>query len=157
MTHADLVERAARWLRNSRRCGVVLTELVTIAEETPDAIGWTFGGRWSYLVECKVSRSDYYADASKPGRSMLRAAGLGRERYYMAPAGVLDAEHIRANRPGWGLLEVSGRRVRVALVAVPHSHEARIKEIPLLYSCVWRIQHSTGLEAIAPPSVEAQP
>ncbi len=51
-THGELVERAGRWLRNSAvipgfrlvhkrkvKCGVVLTEMVSNAQETPDAIG----------------------------------------------------------------------------------------------------------------------
>ena len=147
-THADLVERAARWLRSTKKCGVVLTEFVTSSPETPDAIGWTYGGNWSILVECKTSLSDFYADSKKQGRSLLRAAGLGRERYYMAPAGVLSAEVVKRNRPGWGLLDVKGRRVFVALKAIPFSHESRIKETPLLYSCAWRAQHGIGLGAI---------
>ncbi len=85
-THADLVERAARWLRSTKKCGVVLTEFVTSSPETPDAIGWTYGGNWSILVECKTSLSDFYADSKKQGRSLLRAAGLGRELYYVVSA-----------------------------------------------------------------------
>jgi hypothetical protein len=111
MTHDELVQRAARWLKNTQRCGVVLTEFVSYSPETPDAIGWKNGGLWSYLVECKTSLGDFYADAKKPGRSLRRLAGLGRERYYMTPKGLLDVERVRRNRPGWGLLEVCGRRV----------------------------------------------
>lgn len=140
LTHADLVERAAIWLR-SRGCGVILTEFASMSPEIPDAIGWRYGGQWSYLVECKVTRSDYHADAKKQGRSSLRAAGLGHERYYLAPPGVLDPEHIRANRPWWGLLEVHGRRVLTKLKAIPLDHECRYRELPLLYSCLWRLQH----------------
>lgn len=35
MTHVELVERAERWLRNTRKCSVVLTELCT-GMEVPD-------------------------------------------------------------------------------------------------------------------------
>jgi hypothetical protein len=147
MTHDELVMRARKWLVN-RGCGVVLTELVTSSPETPDAIGWMAGGRWSYLIECKTSRSDFYADSKKQGRSELRSAGLGRERYYMAEPGVLDVASIKRNRPGWGLIEIHGKRSIVVLRAIPHNHESLIKEIPLLYSCVWRIQHNTGVDAV---------
>lgn len=148
LTHSDLVTRAERWLRSSKKCGVVLTEFASSSPETPDAIGWQYGGRWSILIECKTSLSDFYADSKKQGRSLLRSAGLGRERYYLAPAGILTPKAVRKNRPGWGLLEVRGRRVCMALQAIPFSHESRIKEAPLLYSCVWRIQHGVGMEAV---------
>ncbi len=140
MTHAELIQRAARWLKNTKRCGVVLTEFVTISPEVPDAIGWTDGGRWSYLVECKTSVGDFYADTKKPGRSLRRLAGLGRERYYMAPKGILDPERVKRNRPGWGLLEVHARQVRVKLKPIPNDHRTRIKETPLLYSYARRLQ-----------------
>lgn len=140
MTHAELVQRAARWLRNSRRCGVVLTEFVSSSPETPDAIGWTTAGRWSYLVECKMSVSDFYSDSKKQGRTLRRLAGLGRERYYLTPKGVLTVERVQRNRPGWGLLEIVGRQVRVRLKAIPHDHLSRIKETPLLYSYARRLQ-----------------
>ena len=39
MTHAQLVEKAVRWLR-SYRCGVVLSEQACVSGEMPDAIGW---------------------------------------------------------------------------------------------------------------------
>jgi hypothetical protein len=148
LTHDELIIRAERWLRSSKKCGVVLTELVTSSPETPDAIGWQYGGRWSILIECKTSICDFYADSKKQGRSLLRSAGMGRERYYMAPMGVLTKEVVKRNRPGWGLLEVKGRRVYLVLQAIPFSHESRMKEAPLLYSCVWRIQHGVGVGAL---------
>jgi hypothetical protein len=140
MTHDEVTERAERWLRNTKRCGVVLTEFGSSSPEIPDAIGWAWGGRWSYLVECKTSKSDFYADKKKPGRCGLRAHhGIGRERYYMAPKGVLSAELVRKHRPGWGLLEICGRRVRVVVKAIPFDHATRLKEMPLLYAYVRRV------------------
>jgi len=138
VTHKDLICRAARWLKNTKRCGVVLTEFVSSSPEIPDAIGWTTGGKWSYLVECKTSVSDFYSDSKKPGRK--GRAGIGRERYYLAPKGVLDVDRVRRNRPGWGLLEVCGRQVRMRLKAIPFAHESRWKETPLLYSYARRMQ-----------------
>ena len=44
MTHAQLVERAVRWLR-SYRCGVVLSEQACVSGEMPDALGWKQAGR----------------------------------------------------------------------------------------------------------------
>lgn len=65
MTHSDLVILAAIWLRKHHRCSVVLTEIVSRSDIIPDAIGWRVDGRWSVLVECKVSRSDFRRDRSK--------------------------------------------------------------------------------------------
>lgn len=142
MTHAELVERAVRWLRGTQQCGLVLSEFVAGGcREVPDAIGWKYGGRWSVLVECKTSVNDFYAEAGKPGRrSEDLYGGIGRERYYMAEKGVLDAERVRKNRPGWGLLEIAGKRVRVTLKAIPFDYRCLTREVPLLYSYLRRHQ-----------------
>ena len=65
MNHAELVERAERWLKNTFNCGVVLAELVayTATGETPDAIGWVWNR--AILVECKTSRQAFFADQKK--------------------------------------------------------------------------------------------
>ena len=111
MTHAELVERAVRWLRNTQRCGLVLSEFVSSSPEIPDAIGWK-SHPMSILVECKTSVSDFYADKKKPGRiAETRGAGIGRLRYYMTPPGLLSVGMIERQRPGWGLVEVTGRVV----------------------------------------------
>lgn len=108
MTHAELVERAERWLRNTKKCGVVLTERGAHGtHEIPDAIGWRLGF-WSILVECKTSRSDFHRDRKKLSRRNPDM-GPGQIRYYMAPEGLLQPEEIP---DGWGLLEIRGRTVR---------------------------------------------
>lgn len=149
MTHADLVDRAERWLRNSQRCGVVLTEFASSTPETPDAIGWQRGALLSILVECKTSRGDFYADGRKPFRRMPHA-GIGRLRYYLAPPGVLTPELIRKHRPKWGLLEARPRTIKTALKAEPFALATAWRELPLLYSYARRI-HQYGL-----PLLEAQ-
>jgi len=105
MTHTDLVTRAASWLRNSLHCGVVLTEPVA-AFECPDAIGWVNGR--TILVECKASRSDFYADLRKPQRHPSSKGAMGNWRFYLAPDGVVDPERMP---DGWGLYVVRGRSV----------------------------------------------
>jgi hypothetical protein len=114
MTHAELVTRAERWLRNTARCGVVLTEAPGAPAEIPDAIGWRDWGRTTFVVECKASRGDFLADRRKTFRS-VGGLGLGRFRYYLAPKGLLKASEMP---PGWGLLEVCGQHVRVVRKAV---------------------------------------
>lgn len=105
MTHAELVSRAGRWLANTVGCSVVLTEHTSYCGEAPDAIGWK--SHASYLVECKVSVSDFYADRAKQFRR-TPGAGVGDFRFYLTPPGLLDPAKIPE---GWGLYEVQGKRV----------------------------------------------
>lgn len=117
MTHAELVERAGIWLRRTKRCPIVATELTTSTSETPDAIGW-HAIRGSYLVECKISREDYYADKAKLFRR-YPDQGLGEFRYYMTPPGLLVPSGLPE---GWGLLEVRGQRVHVVRESAHPEH-----------------------------------
>ena len=107
MTHAQLVERAVRWLRGYR-CGVVLSEQACVSGEMPDAIGWKKACH-SVLVECKVTRGDFLADRAKPFR-MKPEKGVGSERFYMVPPGVVKIEELP---PGWGLLEYRRGRLEM--------------------------------------------
>jgi len=105
MTHAQLVEKAVRWLRRYR-CGVVLSEQACVSGEMPDAIGWKRACH-SVLVECKVTRSDFLADRAKPFR-LKPELGVGCERFYLVPAALISREELPR---GWGLLECHGGRV----------------------------------------------
>jgi len=96
---------AVAWLRRYR-CGVILSEQACVSGEMPDAIGWKKACH-SVLVESKVSRGDFLADRGKPFRSNPET-GVGCERYYMAPRGLIRVEELPA---GWGLLEVCGRDI----------------------------------------------
>ena len=109
MTHAQLVEKAVRWLRRYR-CGVILSEQACVSGEMPDAIGWKRACH-SVLVECKVTRSDFLADRVKPFR-LKPTRGVGCERFYLVPAGLIRREELPA---GWGLLELRGGRIETAL------------------------------------------
>ena len=105
MTHAQLVEKAVHWLRRYR-CGVVLSEQACVSGEMPDAIGWKRACH-SVLVECKVTRSDFLADRAKPFR-LKPEQGVGCERFYLVPAGLLRREELPQ---GWGLLELNRGRI----------------------------------------------
>jgi hypothetical protein len=118
MTHAQLVEKAVRWLR-FYRCGVVLSEQACISGEMPDAIGWKRANH-SVLVECKVTRADYLADRTKPFRSKPER-GVGCERFYLTPANLLRPEELL---PGWGLLEVRGRGIETIRPSVKNLRTA---------------------------------
>jgi hypothetical protein len=108
MTHANLVERAVRWLRYYR-CGVVLSEQACASGEMPDAIGWKQACH-SVLVECKITRADFLADRAKPFRQKPEK-GVGSERFYLSAAGLIKVDELPA---GWGLLEL--RRGRVEMI-----------------------------------------
>ncbi len=101
MTHSDLVKIAERWLIGTRKCGAVITEMVTLGMETPDAIGFRDGS--STLIECKVSRSDFLADSKKLFRRNP-SMGMGSFRFYLCPAGIIAAQDLPEK---WGLIWVN--------------------------------------------------
>lgn len=107
MTHAQLVERAVRWLR-WYRCGVVLSEQACVSGEMPDAIGWKRANH-SVLVECKITRADFLADRGKPFRQKPEQ-GVGSERFYLTPPALIELPELPA---GWGLLELRRGRIEV--------------------------------------------
>jgi hypothetical protein len=109
VTHAQLVKLGERWLR-SYRCRIVLSEQTVDSGEVPDIIGWR-GNCHSVIVECKVSRSDFLADQKKFVRERPEA-GMGCERFYLAPRGLLKKTDLPS---GWGLLECHRREVQVSI------------------------------------------
>lgn len=59
-SHRELVKRAGAWLRNRKNCGVVMEELATQNNETPDALG--FYGAGSALIawgDCNVDALEH--------------------------------------------------------------------------------------------------
>jgi len=92
MTHSRLVDHAVHWLKSKYRCGIVLSEQSCSSGETPDAIGWKARNH-SVVVECKISRADFLADASKCWRTHPECA-LGCERFYLAPAEVVSCSEL---------------------------------------------------------------
>jgi hypothetical protein len=107
MTHAQLVDRAVRWLRGYR-CGVVLSEQACVSGEMPDAIGWKQACH-SVLVECKLTRADFLADRAKPFR-VKPEKGVGSERFYLTPPALVKTQELPE---GWGLLELRRGRIEV--------------------------------------------
>jgi len=125
MSHSDLCALAAKWLRSSKQkrglaCQVAFVEprISFLSGESPDAIGVRVSGcsdAGSTIVECKVSRSDFLADAKKAHRKM--GGGMGRWRYYMCPEGLIAPDELPEK---WGLLYVSEKRA-VTPIAGPAS------------------------------------
>jgi hypothetical protein len=138
LKHAQLVARAADWLRHKYGCGIVLSEQYCVTGEVPDVIGWKASCQ-SVLVECKATRGDFLADANKPFR-LSPEEGLGSKRLYMAPAGVIAAEELPRH---WGLLECKGREVELAVK--PGRMDLRspiglMKEMNLLLASLRRVE-----------------
>jgi hypothetical protein len=136
MTHARLVEMAEAWLRRYR-CGIVLSEQGCSSGEMPDAIGWK-GKNHSIVIECKISRGDFWADSGKPWRRNPEIA-LGCERYFAAPKGMLKASEMP---DGWGLLEADGRALRVAQKSKRklRGAEGLMNEMNLLLASLRRVE-----------------
>ena len=98
--HSELVDIAEKWLY-SVGCSFVLKELTTMAEETPDDIGFREG--ISILVECKTSKTDFKKDAKKIFRRGPKK-GMGDHRFYLCPEGVIKPDEIPE---GFGLIYVN--------------------------------------------------
>ena len=107
--------------------------MTSAASETPDCIGWN--SFRSILIECKTSRSDFQRDAKKSTR-IHPDLGMGNERFYLTPAGLLKKEELPA---GWGLLEVTPEgKVRMKQQA-EWRKGAKEMEMTLLVSAIRRI------------------
>jgi hypothetical protein len=136
--HAHLVALAADWLRYRYGCGIVLSEQYCATGEVPDVIGWKASCQ-SVLVECKVSRADFLADANKSCRLHSDEA-LGSKRLYLAPAEMIAPGELPKH---WGLLECKGRDVQ--LVVKPGRTDLRsaaglMKEMNLLLASLRRVE-----------------
>jgi hypothetical protein len=136
MTHQKLVSLAVAWLRGYG-CGVVLSEQSCASGETPDAIGWKRACH-SVVVECKISRTDFRAEREKPFRRRQEMA-MGCERFYLAPAGLLNPSGLPA---GWGLLELRGREVQLVNASSQNLRSARgfRHEMNLLLASLRRVE-----------------
>jgi hypothetical protein len=138
LKHTHLVSKAVDWLRHEYRCGIILSEQYCATGEIPDAIGWK-GLNRSVVVECKVSRGDFLADATKPFR-LRPEEGLGCERFYLAPCGVIGLEELP---PNWGLLEYAKKSISVSRKAARKDLRSAIglmKEMNLLLASLHRVE-----------------
>jgi hypothetical protein len=136
VTHRQLVQQAAQWLRGNGYY-LVACEVVTRCPEVPDAIGWK-AGKWSTLIECKVSREDFRRDATKPSRKDPLKR-VGQKRYYLTPPDLIKREELPE---GWGLLEYVDRHVLVRKLAKAESfnHVAASNEVLILTSLLRRAE-----------------
>ncbi len=139
LTHKRAVQRITNWLRNSKRCGVVMAELATQNHETPDCIGW-HGMGGSLLVECKTSRADFHADKQKNFRH-YEEMGMGDLRYFATPPALLKPADLPE---GWGLLEIHEHRIMEVVPAAPKPANKQC-EVKMLMSAIRRLEISTAV------------
>ena len=134
MNHYELVQRAVKWLKNTRGCSFVASECHTVLSEIPDAIGWLSSS--SILIECKTSRADFLQDKKKYSRKFPEH-GLGNWRYYMAEPGLIKPDELPER---WGLLEVHPKLVRRKVFAKRFNDRGIARrERPILVSLVRRL------------------
>lgn len=136
MTHEDLRKRAVRWLTNTRHCSVVLSEMVTGTYETPDAIGWCRGGSFSILIECKVSRSDFFRNADKVSCRVGKL--MGHWRYFLVPRDLVTKDDM-LKFPGYGLI-YAGEHSTIVEVDAPQQVSDSAGEIIMLVSALRRVR-----------------
>lgn len=98
-THRELVEIGYKWV--IKKCGFAFKELTVAHDEIPDVLGFNSNG--SFLLEAKVSRSDFLADRKKSFR-IFSEKGIGDWRFFIVPKGLVKIEELPQN---WGLIEVS--------------------------------------------------
>ena len=134
LTHEDLRKAAVRWLTNSKKCGVVLSEMASAAGEIPDAIGWKYG--FSYVVECKASRSDFHANKHKSHER--EDTGMGSHRYFLCAPEAVTVEDLAES--DYGLLWI-GESGNIRVKREPITRETNSKkEICMLTSALRRVR-----------------
>lgn len=137
--HTALSALGANWLVRVKKCRAVMVERGGCAE-MPDAIGFSY--QESFIVEAKVTRSDFLADAKKSFRQAPET-GIGKYRYYICPKGLISPDELPEK---WGLLYVSEKGIiRKIKDAEPFPAYNRDSEFLMLTSALatpWKLfQH----------------
>jgi len=105
MTHSELVEIGYKWVMS--RCGFAFKELRTLADETPDVIGFNSNG--TFVIEAKISKADFLKDKKKPFRNHTWE-GMGDWRFYICEKGLISIDELPYL---WGLIEVTKGKAQV--------------------------------------------
>lgn len=112
-------------------CSVVISEMVSMASEHPDVIG--FNNSQSILIECKTSKSDFKADFKKHFRRKPDL-GMGNFRFYLTKKGLLNIDEIPEK---WGLIELDKNKIEIKKEP-EYFENTRNAEYPLLFSALRR-------------------
>ena len=111
LTHDQIADIGAEWVRRKGFPVAFSNMRSTSYGEQPDVLGFNPYGH-TFLLEAKVSRSDFLSDSSKPWRSKGLSA-IGDYRGFITPKSLLKPEEIPY---GWWLLEVHGKSKPVVKV-----------------------------------------
>ncbi|WP_228203256.1 adenylosuccinate synthase [Acinetobacter sp. CFCC 10889] len=123
LNHRKLCEIGARFLKrpesaNGHGCHFAIVE-PSCYGENPDVFGVRHGFNGAtFLLEAKMSRSDFLADKKKPHR-MNPETGIGKYRYFICPNGLIKPEELPEK---WGLIYVRPKgicKVIAGVLAVP--------------------------------------
>lgn len=158
ITHSSLRLIGTEWLRKREMtCSVIISDLFSLSGadttrgEQADVIGWF--GRWSTVIECKVSRKDFFDNQHKPW------IGMGQWRYFLIPQALVSASEVPSD---YGLLEWDGAKVHTTLEAplrqdydVHHEIELLITAIRCMQPHGIRVNYYTSPVNKASMSVES--
>lgn len=134
MTHKDLIPIAREWLRKTRKCSIVVSEISTSAPENPDALGWY--GLQTHLVEVKASRSDFLRDRHKLSRR-IPSTGMGQFRWYLTAPNVIH--EISELPDGWGWVCYENSKCRTVVKATFQPEVSHRYETAVLVSLLKRL------------------
>lgn len=113
LTHNKVAEKATRYLFNLHGCIVGAWEFACGWQTAERCDGLCFNNGLSFMVEAKVSRSDFHADKKKMVRQpgfQERLMCVGNYRYYACPEGMIKPEELPEK---WGLIYVTSRGCRL--------------------------------------------
>ena len=133
MTHEDLRKAAVKWLTNTKGCSVILSEMDSLASEIPDAIG--FQAHQSILVECKVSRADFFRNDGK--QHVANGNGVGQYRYFLTPPNMVTSLEVP---DPYGLLVVLDGRIAIKKAALLCQDANLLNERTMLISALRRVK-----------------
>lgn len=138
LNHRDLCEIGARFLKrpesaNGHGCHFAVVE-ASCYGENPDVFGVRHGmnGSRTFLLEAKISRSDFLADKNKPHR-INPEQGMGQYRYYICPTGLISINELPDK---WGLIYVSERGICKVVSGVLSAPKIK-------YYCEWSKKHKS--------------
>ena len=142
MNHQELVKRGVNWLKNNQVSGmrsvIVLPEYKCYADSIPDVIGMNHD--MTIVIECKVSRADYFQDQHKKHRQ--HTFQLGNMRYYLCPDNLIFPDEVYH---GWGLLYCGEYGITIVKESDIFPKEiTRQQEYQVMYSIIRRLMSADG-------------
>jgi len=118
LTHSIVAIKATKFIKRLHGCFIGAVEFSGgWSGENVDGIA--FNGYGSFLIEAKMSRSDFLADKKKQFRCNP-SDGVGRYRYFACPEGLIKPEELPEK---WGLIYISPK----GKVTMPKGYGGAIK------------------------------